>query len=71
VIRAVRAVGRHQIGDVAQHEDLARHGVEDGLRRGPALVNVNLMPLPPLFSFRMSVFVSAIRPGYLLRGRLC
>jgi hypothetical protein len=35
VIRAVGRIGRHQIGDVAHDEQLARPGVEDDFRRHP------------------------------------
>ncbi len=31
VLAAVRLVGRHEIGDVAEHEELARAGIEDHL----------------------------------------
>ncbi len=33
VAGAVRRIGRHQIGDVAHHEQLARMGIEDHLGR--------------------------------------
>ena len=37
MIAAVGRIGRHQIGDVAHHEQLARPGVEDHLRRDPGI----------------------------------
>jgi len=51
VIFAVRIIGRHEIGDVAHDEQLARRGVEDGLRRRTAVAAADdhgARPLPGL-----------------------
>ena len=41
LVATVRIVGRDQVGDVADDEDLARRGVEDGLRRRPRIAAGN------------------------------
>ena len=50
VTGAVRLVGRYQVGDVADNEDLARCGVEDGFRRRAGIAagdhhDLGLLPL--------------------------
>ena len=37
VLAGVRLEGRHEVGDVAQDEQFARAGIEDGLGRGAAV----------------------------------
>ena len=37
VVGAVRLIGRHQVGDIADDENLARRGIENGFRRRPGI----------------------------------
>jgi hypothetical protein len=41
VAGAVRRIGRHQVGDVAHHEQLARMGIEDHLRRDAGIATAD------------------------------
>ena len=65
-LRAVRRVGRHQIGDVAHHEQLARPRVEDHLRRHPRVAAADhhdFRRLPAFGEFAIAVLLALQAAG--------
>ena len=67
VVLAVRRIGRHQVGDVAHDEQLARAGVEDRFGRGAGIAagdHHGLRRLPVAGELAVAATLGGIAPAH-------